>query len=257
MFLDALMRCLMKGATHSILGDSFLAIQGQDVSLILGLQCDGTRYRLQKGKKGTFSDLKKEYFSKGVDRNRDCLVRSLMNMVVRRESKKEESFVKLSLVYILGFFLFPTTSCSSPAWLPYYVDNLSTIGQYAWAQAIHKWMMDDVPLATARVKEKCAGKQSRIGYVRGCTMALIFWFYEVTGNGKKIHFGRTPRILCYGVGSYKKQAAVSALIDSLEGKKFVPLMADRESEIELIGYGKVQRNNSLMVLETSDAMKST
>ncbi|XP_039117761.1 uncharacterized protein LOC120253492 [Dioscorea cayenensis subsp. rotundata] len=87
-------------------------------------------------------------------------------------------------------------------------------------------------------------------------MALIFWFYEVTGNGKKIHFGRTPRILCYGVGSYKKQAAVSALIDSLEGKKFVPLMADRESEIELIGCGKVQRNNSLMVLETSDAMKA-
>ncbi|XP_039140483.1 uncharacterized protein LOC120277695 [Dioscorea cayenensis subsp. rotundata] len=201
------------------------------------------------------SDLKRNT-NKGVDRNRDCLVRSLMNMVVKRESKKEESFVKLLLVYILGFVLFPTTSCSSPAWLPHYVDNLSTIGQYAWAQATHKWMMDDIPLAAARVKERCAGKQSRIGYVRGCTMALIIWFYEVTGNGKKIHFGRTPRILCYGVGSYKKQAAVSALIDSLEGKKFVPLMADREFEIELLGYGKVQRNNSLMVSETSDAMKA-
>ncbi|XP_039140409.1 protein MAINTENANCE OF MERISTEMS-like [Dioscorea cayenensis subsp. rotundata] len=209
--LDALMQMFDERSNTFHLGDSFLQFKAEDVSLILGLQCDGTAIDFKRKKER--SVFEEEYFSKGVDRNRDCLVRSLMNMVVKRESKKEESFVKLLLVYILGFILFPTTSCLSPAWLPYYMDNLSKIGQYAWAQATHKWMMDDVPLAAARVKERCARKQSRIGYVRGCKMALINWFYEVTGNGKKIHFGRTPRILCYGVGSYKKQAAVSALID--------------------------------------------
>lgn len=79
--------------------------------------------------------------------------------------------------------------------------------------------MNDVPIAVARVKDRCSGKQSRTGYLRGYTIALNIWLYEVTGIREKIHFGRTLRILYYGEGSFKKQAGDSALIESLEGKE--------------------------------------
>ena len=56
-----------------------------------------------------------------------------MSLVLERESKKEESYVKVLLVYIMGSFFFPTTSCSAPTWLGYYMGDLLMLGQYAWA----------------------------------------------------------------------------------------------------------------------------
>jgi len=70
--------------------------------------------------------------------------------------------------------------------------------------------MDDLPSAAARVEDRCSGKQPCIGYLRGCTVALPIWFYELTGTGKKTHFGRTPHILYYGEANIKKQEGVSA-----------------------------------------------
>ena len=67
---------------------------------------------------------------KGVDLTRDNLVRSLMSLVLKKENQKEESFVKILLVYIMEFLLFPTTSYSTSTWLSDYMDDLSVLGRY-------------------------------------------------------------------------------------------------------------------------------
>ena len=58
--------------------------------------------------------------------------------------------------------------------------------------------MEDVPGVVAQVKVRCSGKPSRTGYLRGFVITLNVRFYEVIGIGKKMCFGKTPRILCYG-----------------------------------------------------------
>ena len=121
----------------------------------------------------------------------------------------------------MGTILFPNTSCSVPNWIVDYVDDLHGMGRYAWAQATHKWLMEDVPQAAARVQERCAGKKTKMGYVKGCSVALNIWFYELTGTGKKVRFGKTPRMLCYGESSYRKQATIEAILSSLEGKEVI------------------------------------
>ncbi|XP_039118717.1 atrophin-1-like [Dioscorea cayenensis subsp. rotundata] len=60
--------------------------------------------------------------------------------------------------------------------------------RYAWAQATHKWLMDDVPQMAARVQARCSDEKTNTGYLRGCVVALNIWFYEVTGTGKKVRF---------------------------------------------------------------------
>ena len=79
--------------------------------------------------------------------------------------------------------------------------------------------MENVPGVAVLVKVRCSGKSSRMGYLRGCVITLNVWFYKVTRTGKKMCFGKTPRPLCYGQNSYRKQAGAFALVDSLEGSK--------------------------------------
>ncbi|KAH7669014.1 DsbB-like protein [Dioscorea alata] len=199
------------------LGYSYLQFRLEDVALILGLRCDGDAINFKKTKERCA--LEDEYFTKIVDRTRNCLVRTLMKLVEEKEAKKERSFIKLLLVYILGNLFFSTTMCSVTSWLADYVDNLSKLDQYAWAQTTQKWLMEDVPSAAARVKVRCSGKTTRMRYLKGCVIALNHWFYEVARKGKKLRFGKTPCILCYGQNSYMKQAGATALVESLKGSQ--------------------------------------
>ncbi|KAH7658246.1 hypothetical protein IHE45_17G075000 [Dioscorea alata] len=195
------------------LGNSYLQFRPEDVALIRRLHCDGDAINFKKRKERC--SLEEEYFTKTVDQTRDYLVRTLMKLVEEKEAKKERSFIKLLLVYILGNLLFSTTTCSVPSWLAYYVDDLLKLDQYEWAHATHKWLMEDVPSAAARVKVRCSGKTTRMGYLKGCVIALNLWFYEVIGKRKKLRFGKTPGILFYFWNSYMKQSGVTALVESL------------------------------------------
>ncbi|KAJ0974774.1 hypothetical protein J5N97_016739 [Dioscorea zingiberensis] len=157
---------------------------------------------------------------------------TLLDLVHRRG--EEENFVKLLVVYLMGVFLFPTTNCTAPSWSAHYADNLQALGTYAWAQAVHKFLMDDVQLISARVVERCSGKKPKnTGLPRGrLSIVLIMQFYEVI-FGKKSELRRTPRILCYGETSCKKTTIVKTLIASFEGKEFQDLVPENAEEASL------------------------
>ncbi|KAH7672208.1 hypothetical protein IHE45_09G039600 [Dioscorea alata] len=171
--LDALMQVFDERTRTFKLGESHLHLRAEDVSLLLGLKCEGIV----------------KYFTKSVDRNKDCLVRVLQGLVLKKDHKGKENFVKLLLIYTMGFLFFSTTYCSTPAWLNHYVDDLSTLGEYAWAHVMHRFVMEDVPAASDLMKDRCFGKLSSPRYLRGCVVALNLWFYEVTGTGKRTYYG--------------------------------------------------------------------
>lgn len=79
--------------------------------------------------------------------------------------------------------------------------------------------MDDVPQMAARVQVRCLGEKTNTGYFRGCSGTLNIWFFEVTDTSKKLRFGKTPSILCYGENSCRKQSSLGSLLSSIEGKE--------------------------------------
>ena len=217
--LDSLLQRFDDRSNKFRIGASLVSFRPQDVALILGLRCVGDAVVFHKKKPR--SAFESRFLSKAYERNKDSIKKTLEQVV--RERGEEENFVKLLMVYLMGTILFPNTSCSVPVWIVDYVDDLPAMGRFAWAQATHKWIMEDVPQAAARVQARCAGNKTNTGYVKGCSVALTTWFYELTGTGKKLHFGKTPRILCYGENSYRKQVSTGTLFSSLEGKEVINL----------------------------------
>lgn len=105
--------------------------------------------------------MEKNFLRKGIDQNKDGLSRALFILVKKKERACVENFVKFLLIYLLGSLLFTNTSCSEPPWLVAYVDDLSSLDKYAWAQEAHKWIMDTLPGVAARVKDRCLGKEGQ------------------------------------------------------------------------------------------------
>lgn len=62
-----------------------------------------------------------------------------------RKKGKEENFMRLLVLYLMGTMLFPKISCSVPSWIVDYVEDLPTLARYVWAEATHKWLLKDVP----------------------------------------------------------------------------------------------------------------
>lgn len=93
--------------------------------------------------------------------------------------------------------------------------------RYAWAQAMYKWLIEDVSQIVVRVQARCTGKKTNIDYLKGCTITLNIWFYELNGTKKMLCFSKTPRILCYVANSFQKQAFFGPMLSSLEGKEVI------------------------------------
>ncbi|KAH7690184.1 hypothetical protein IHE45_02G028900 [Dioscorea alata] len=238
--LDALMQAFDERTRTFKLGESHLHFRDKDVSLLLGLK------------------MEEEYFTKSVDRNKDCSVRVLQGLVLKKDHKGEENFVKLLLIYIMGFLLFSILCCLAPEWLTHYVDDLSTLGEYAWVHVTHRFFMEIVPAVSSRVKDRCSSKLSSPGYLKGCAFPLSLWFYEVTRTRKRTYYGKSKRIVGCDESSFKKQSGAEAFMETLKGQKFFTLVPENEYEVDLIGSGKLDgRITRRPVLESSTTMQSS
>lgn len=153
----------------------------------------------------------------------DAIKKTLLD-IVRKEGEKE-SFITHLMIYLLGTMMFSNTSCYVPNWIVDYIDDLSSLGRYAQAQAMDNWPMEDIPQTAAGVHARCSGKKINIGNLRGCIVVLNIWFYEVTKIRKKVCFGMIPQILCYMENSFRKQASLSPLLSSLDGKEIFSFLS--------------------------------
>lgn len=115
------------------------------------------------------------------------------------------------MIYLLETMLFPNISCFVPNLIIDYINDLPSLGRYAWAEATNRWLMENVPQMATRVQERCSGKKTIASYLRGCTVVLNIWFNEIISIGRKVCVGRTPWILCYEKNNFWKQATLRPL----------------------------------------------
>lgn len=133
--------------------------------------------------------------------------------------------MKLLVVYFMTTIFFSNTSLNGPTFFTRYTNDLASLGHYAWAHAIHTWFMIDVPMIVVHIQLQCKGNHTTIGYLKGCAIAIIIWFYEVTGIMKKQRPKRTPRIMSYWGTSLVKVASIGPM-----------LKLHKEKEVSFIVY---------------------
>lgn len=88
------------------------------------------------------------------NRYRDAIKENLFKLVHRKDDE-EETFVKLLVVYVMTAIFFLKTSMNEPTFVARYANDLTSLGHYTWAHAIHRWLMADIPTTPARVQQRC------------------------------------------------------------------------------------------------------
>lgn len=212
--LDALLQVYNDRNQHFKIGESILPFKVEDVALILGLCCDGDIVSFKH--KMVQSKFEQTFLNKIHNRHHDVIKENLTRLVCNKNGE-EKTLVKLLVVYFMMTVFFPNTSLNAPTFTTSYVDDLASLGHYAWAHDIHRQLIGDVPLTTIRVQLWCKGKYTTMGYLKGCVLTLIIQFYEVTCNVKKLCMGQTPSIICYEETSF----IIFVEISKRERSKFV------------------------------------
>ena len=73
-----------------------------------------------------------------------------------------EDFARIFILFLFNTVLFPNAHMYVPAYLVHYVDNLETIDEYAWGEAVHNFL----------VQSLIKMEQGR-RYIEGCTFGLV------------------------------------------------------------------------------------
>ncbi|KAH7672129.1 hypothetical protein IHE45_09G032900 [Dioscorea alata] len=115
---------------------SLLVFRAEDVTLILGLRCDGDIVSFKNEKDE--SNFEKKFLHKMHNRHRNAIKDNLLTIVLSKKHKDEQTFVKLLVVYFMTMIMFPNSVLHASLFVARYADNLASLGCYAWAHATHR-----------------------------------------------------------------------------------------------------------------------
>lgn len=80
--------------------------------------------------------------------------------------------MKLMVFYFMMIVFLPNTSLNASTFTVRKTDDPAVLGHYAWAHAIHCWLMDDIPTMAARIQLWYKGKYTTTAYLKGYAIAL-------------------------------------------------------------------------------------
>lgn len=91
----------------------------------------------------------------------------MLKKVARNEEwengmRDPKDFARIFILFVFSCVLFPTSHLFVPAHLMHYVDDLETIGDYAWGNAVYEFLVDSMVMCTK-------GKR----YIDGCTIGVL------------------------------------------------------------------------------------
>lgn len=154
------------------LGGKLLPILPQDVALIMGLNMNGER--IQLGKRTETEGC--EFVEKYVENNyigMETLEKHLKVVSKKISSNKKKStdkkgldliydFKKLYMLYVCSTLLFPNSCRSFPFNIIFMVDKLEKVNDYAWAIAVHEFLIKSIRKSSMK----------KTGFINGCVMLL-------------------------------------------------------------------------------------
>ncbi|KAK1294016.1 hypothetical protein QJS10_CPA16g00601 [Acorus calamus] len=100
-------------------------------------------------------------------------------LVAKDDEKSVKDFTRLFILHLFATFLFCMSNYACPFGLVDVVDDLDSIGEYAWAQAVHLDVVKAIKRSSQNiVKAGGSDATDEKGYLSGCAKALTVWLYE-------------------------------------------------------------------------------
>ncbi|KAK1257186.1 hypothetical protein QJS04_geneDACA024912 [Acorus gramineus] len=140
-----------KGRKGFKLGNSIIPFKVSDCALILGLSSHGEIVDFEKD--GECTELQKRFFDKSPPTTKN-IVRHLQRLMLYEIGGALEDFMKMMVLLLFSTVLFPQTNFAIPIQLLRYVDEIERLGDYAWADAVHRFLIKHIPDASDRVRSK-------------------------------------------------------------------------------------------------------
>ncbi|KAK1286812.1 hypothetical protein QJS10_CPB20g00908 [Acorus calamus] len=167
----------------------------EEVALITGLPFHGKAIDLKSKKTSDFWLLNKHFPESKALRRRD-LKSKLIELCKSKEEEDIQDFVRILIFHMCSTFLLPNKGYACPSNVTKYVDDLEATWDFSWASAVHDMLMEDLRLFSQRIRRRDAGEVGvSLGYISGCTAALMVWFYEHSRMRKPSAYGLFPRMV--------------------------------------------------------------
>ncbi|KAK1278196.1 hypothetical protein QJS04_geneDACA014414 [Acorus gramineus] len=179
-----------------ILGGVTCKFTKEEVALITGLPFYGKALDLQSKKISDIRLLQKHFPDKHLHR-KDVRVK-LIQLYPSNEEEDKQDFVRILIILMCATFLLPNKGYECPNNLMRYLEDLDATWEFSWASAVHQMIIEDLRLFAERIRRRDAGEGVSLGYIGGCTAALMVWFYEHTRLQNSLAYGKVPRFFRWG-----------------------------------------------------------
>ena len=156
--LKALIRRYRKDRGGFMFGNGLeIAFAVDEVSFVLGLQYVGQYVH----ERATFPSTTVATYFEGKVSNVTRANISRQLSVLAGDVQDRKDFARLFALLAFNCVLFPTIAKDTPAFMVHYVDDLDSLGEYAWGKAVHKFLVHSLNNMTTRSIA-----------VEGCTFGL-------------------------------------------------------------------------------------
>ncbi|KAK1261698.1 hypothetical protein QJS04_geneDACA000896 [Acorus gramineus] len=177
------------------LGNSIIPFKVSDCALILGLSSHGEI--VDFGKDGECTELQKRFFDKCPPTTKN-IIRHLQQMIMYEMEGALEDFTKMMLLR--------------------YVDEIERLGDYAWADAVHRFLIKHIPDASDWVRSKKRGESQSAGYINGCAILINVFVYEHSNivKPKSIACDKVPRLFKWESIKHHRKNSAAMLIEGMK-----------------------------------------
>ncbi|XP_068648631.1 protein MAIN-LIKE 2-like isoform X2 [Aristolochia californica] len=218
------------------LGSKLVAFLPSDVALIMGLSMRGGNidHHMNVG----ISDIHTRLFTTKIVK-RDMIEARLIEVSKGECQESIHDTVKLLVLYLFCVFLFPYSNVSLPYKYFRLVDNLEGLCDYAWANAVHEFLVDSISVASKKVQERNSGAPARpVGYLNGCAIVLESWLFEHTTKWLPISKNLFPRIKRWYGGQkqnkYRRKGFYSHHLQELNDRQVIEVLEPGDGEESML-----------------------
>ncbi|RWR96276.1 putative LRR receptor-like serine/threonine-protein kinase isoform X1 [Cinnamomum micranthum f. kanehirae] len=121
------------------------------------------------------------------------------------------------------------------------VDKLEKVNDYAWAIAVHEFLIESIRQSSRK----------NTGFINGCVMLLEPWFYEHVNRYAPIRINAYPRYMRWAKSSkYMQSKSIKAILDNLSYTEVIEEITPTQEEITLLSPPKVSQRERLVVDES-------
>ncbi|XP_077252849.1 uncharacterized protein LOC143892252 isoform X2 [Tasmannia lanceolata] len=190
------------------LGEQLVSFDASDVALALGLSMRGERISVYRSRKKLNIP---GWRFETPSASRQEIVAMIDSLVDNDDRESIEMTVKLLLLLLFSTVLFTQTMHKVHASFFPYIDNIESIGNFAWANAVYEYLLDSL--------NRCSTRKCRLA---GCSIVMQVWIFEHTKLWSSSDPNALPRLFKWKTKLHTFTPVQQILIKLVEDKQLNP-----------------------------------